>query len=97
MEEYSPIDVRERHLNTLRLPELQNIAKAIGVKYIKRYRKADLIREIIEVEIKIKKEKENKKIAEIFPFDDDIIAKPKKKRIKKIQCEICGKIIKKLQ
>ena len=32
--------------------------------------------------------------SDIFPFDDDLFAKRKKKRVKNIKCDICGKYIK---
>jgi Pyruvate/2-oxoacid:ferredoxin oxidoreductase delta subunit len=32
--------------------------------------------------------------SEIFSFDDDLFAEPRKKRVRKIKCDICGKYIK---
>jgi hypothetical protein len=40
--------------------------------------------------MQLHKEKENKKNLKTFQFDDDIFAKPKKIRVKKIKCDICG-------
>lgn len=80
-------------LNKLKLPELYNIAKELKIQYITRYKKAELIEQIIRQYEKRKKEEENKKINDLFPFDESIIPQ-KKKRVKQIKCEICGKYIK---
>ena len=86
------------NLNSLRLSELFNIAKSLGIKY----NKADLINAIIKAEEQLNKDIKNGKKSivpplrnsEIFSFDDDLFAKPRKKRVKKIKCDICGKYIK---
>jgi ribosomal protein L44E len=70
------------------------MAKSLGIRYIKRYNKAELINEIINAEEQLKIKRENKKSLEIFPFDDAIFSKPKKKRVRKIKCDECGKYIK---
>jgi formylmethanofuran dehydrogenase subunit E len=69
--------------------------------YIRKYNKADLIKAIIKAEEQLHKDIKNGKKSimllrnsEIFSFDDDLFAKPKKKRVKKIKCDICGKYIK---
>jgi transcription termination factor Rho len=67
-------------LNSRRLLELRNMAKSLGIRYIKRYRKAELINEIINAEEQFKIKRENKKSLEIFPFNDAICSKPKKKK-----------------
>ena len=81
-------------MDELSLPELHNIARSLDITYIKRYRKADLIKEIARVYNIKKKLEKNKKFTEIFPFDDEIFIKQKKKR-KKEKYEICEKYISK--
>jgi formylmethanofuran dehydrogenase subunit E len=94
--------MERRNLSNLRLSELFNIAKSLNIKYIiRKYNKADLIKAIIKAEEQLHKDIKNGKKSimllrnsEIFSFDDDLFAKPKKKRVKKIKCDICGKYIK---
>jgi hypothetical protein len=54
------------------------MAKSLGIRYIKRYNKTELINEIINAEEQLKIKRENKKSLEIFPFNDAIFSKPKK-------------------
>src|SRR5277367_3957754 len=73
-------------LETLHINELYRIAKELGIKYIKKYKKFDLIDKIKEAENK------NQSIDEVFPFDKDLFIGPRKARVKKVKCE-CGDYI----
>jgi CHAT domain-containing protein len=85
----------EGQLRHLKLPELTIIARNVHIKHIKSYKKEDLIRKITETEQQLQHEEENKNLAEIFPFEDDVIVIPKKrKREIKVKCEECGEYIK---
>jgi Pyruvate/2-oxoacid:ferredoxin oxidoreductase delta subunit len=83
--------MERRNLSNLRLSELFNIAKSLDIKYIRKYNKADLIKAIIKASDRVLVSEAN---SEIFSFDDDLFAEPRKKRVSKIKCDICGKYIK---
>jgi transcription termination factor Rho len=83
--EYICIYVLKHDLNSRRLLELRNMAKSLGIRYIKRYNKSELINEIINAEEQLKIKRGNKNSLEIFPFNDAIFSKPKKERVKKIK------------
>ena len=75
------MDSKER-LNQIRVPELRNIAKSLDILHVNKYKKEDLIKEIARVHSLNKKLNENKEIVKIFPFDDEIFIKQKKKNYK---------------
>ena len=81
------------YLNKIRMPELCNIAKSLNIQYIKKYKKEDLIQEIIKVYTLNKKYKDNENIVKIFPFDDEIFTTQKKRKIRQLKCEICEQYI----
>ena len=71
--------------NNIRLPELYNIAKSLGIQYIKKYNRLELINKIID---------QQSQINNIFPFDDMLYEKPKKERMQRVKCDVCGEYIK---